>query len=100
MRCQPPSSTLVVLTAAAICLLVMEVKISSQSVSSSAHDPGARGGAPAAGHPLPGLTPQELEYFNAALGDFDEAEEVDEGMGARMNLDGCGGWHAQPAIDG
>jgi mono/diheme cytochrome c family protein len=100
MRCQPPSSTLVVLTAAAICLLAMEVKISSQSVSSSAHDPGVRGGAPAAGQPLPGLTPQELEYFNAGLADFAEAEEVDEGMGPRMNLDSCGGCHAQPAIGG
>jgi len=91
----------VVLTAAAVGLLAVEVKISSQSVSSSlAHDPGVRGGAPGAGQALPGVTGQELEYFNAGLADFAEAEEVDEGMGPRMNLDSCGGCHAQPAIGG
>jgi CxxC motif-containing protein (DUF1111 family) len=99
MRCQPPSSTLVVFTAAAICLLAVEVKISSQSVS-SAHDPGVRGGASGAGDPLPGITPHELEYFNAGRDDFAEADEVDEGIGPMMNLDSCGGCHAQPAIGG
>jgi CxxC motif-containing protein (DUF1111 family) len=79
----------------------VEVKISSQSVSSSsAHDPGVRGGAAGAGQPLPKLSPQELEYFNAGLADFVEAEEADEGMGPRMNLDSCGGCHSQPAMGG
>jgi len=80
----------------------VEVKISSQSFSSSssARDPGVRADAPGAGQPLPGLTTQQLEYFNAGLADFAEAEEVDEGMGPRMNLDSCGGCHAQPAIGG
>ena len=99
MRRQPLSSTLMVLTAAAVCLLAVEVKISSQAVS-AAHDPGVRGGAPGAGQPLPGLTAQELEYFNAGLADFAEAEEVGEGMGPRMNLDSCGGCHSQPAMGG
>ena len=102
MRRQSSTSTLAVLTAAAVCLLAVEVKISSQSFSSSssARDPGVRADAPGAGQPLPGLTTQQLEYFNAGLADFAEAEEVDEGMGPRMNLDSCGGCHAQPAIGG
>lgn len=99
MRGQLRSSTSVILTGAAICLLALQVKISSQTAT-TAHDPGVRGGAPGAGQPLSGLTAQELEYFNAGLADFAEAEEVNEGMGPRMNLDSCGGCHAQPAIGG
>ena len=79
-------------------ILVLEIGISSQSTS--ARDPGVRSGAPGAGGPLPGLTTQQLEYFNAGKLDFEEAEEVDEGMGPRMNLDSCGGCHAQPSIGG
>jgi CxxC motif-containing protein (DUF1111 family) len=72
--------------------------MSSQTVV--ARDPGVRSGAAAAGQPIPGLTPHELEYFNAGKADFEEAEEANEGMGPRMNLDSCGGCHSQPAIGG
>jgi CxxC motif-containing protein (DUF1111 family) len=67
---------------------------------SSAHDPGVRGGAPGAGGPLAGLTRAEMVFFARGLEDFNEAEDVADGIGPRMNLDGCGGCHAQPAIGG
>ena len=66
----------------------------------SARDPGPRAGNGSAGMPLPGLTPPQLAAFNAGKEDFEEAEEVDEGLGPTMNLDGCGGCHSQPAIGG
>src|SRR5262245_56524278 len=99
MTRQIPKSTSVVLTAAAICLFTLQAKISSQSVA-AAHDPGVRGGAAGAGDPLPGITAHELEYFNAGKDDFEEADDIDEGLGPRMNLDSCGGCHAQPALGG
>jgi CxxC motif-containing protein (DUF1111 family) len=75
--------------------------VSSQSFTSNrARDPGVRGGAPGAGAPLAGLTARELEFFAAGLADFEELEEADEGLGPTMNLDGCGGCHAQPAVGG
>src|SRR4026209_2152810 len=65
-----------------------------------AHDPGVRGGAPGTGGPIAGLTARENEFFLVGQEDFEEAEEVDEGLGPRMNLDGCAGCHAQPAVGG
>ncbi|MCW5657390.1 MAG: hypothetical protein KIT60_06785 [Burkholderiaceae bacterium] len=67
---------------------------------SSARDPGPRAGNDSAGAPLAGLTPPQLAAFIAGKADFEEAEEVDEGLGPTMNLDGCGGCHSQPAIGG
>jgi CxxC motif-containing protein (DUF1111 family) len=69
-------------------------------VVTRAQDPGARKGTAAAGGPLADLTNQQHEYFMAGKADFEEAEESDEGMGPRMNLDSCGGCHAQPATGG
>src|SRR5262245_39306549 len=65
-----------------------------------ANDPGVRGGAAGAGAPLPGLTAGQLAFFTQGQEVFNTAEEVDEGLGPRMNLDSCGGCHAQPAIGG
>ena len=82
-------------------LLIFQIGTASQTVTAvRAVDPGVRADAAASGAPLAGLTPQQLEYFKAGQVDFNEAEEVDEGMGPRMNLDSCGGCHAQPAIGG
>jgi CxxC motif-containing protein (DUF1111 family) len=81
-------------------LLIGEVRVVTQTVSNRAVDPGVRPGDAAAGAPLKGLSAGQTEYFNAGLLDFKEAEEVDEGMGPRMNLDSCGGCHAQPSIGG
>jgi CxxC motif-containing protein (DUF1111 family) len=75
--------------------------VSSQS---RARDPGVRkdpsGAPPSAGGPIDGLTAKELTFFVTGKADFEEAEEVDEGLGPRMNLDGCGGCHSQPATGG
>jgi CxxC motif-containing protein (DUF1111 family) len=86
-------------------LVGLQVTISSQTSSPTAvvtraQDPGARKGTAAAGGPLADLTNQQHEYFMAGKADFEEAEESDEGMGPRMNLDSCGGCHAQPATGG
>lgn len=69
-------------------------------VSAQARDPGVRGGAAAAGQPLQGLTPDEMDFFNGGLEEFEEAEGIADGMGPRFNLDGCGGCHEAPAIGG
>jgi CxxC motif-containing protein (DUF1111 family) len=65
-----------------------------------AQDPGVRGGPTGAGGPLAGLSAREFEFFQAGLADFSEVEAVNEGLGPRMNLDGCAGCHAQPATGG
>ena len=65
-----------------------------------ATDPGVRGGVSAAGAPLPGLTANQLALFSAGQGVFQEVEGITDGLGPRMNLDSCGGCHAQPAVGG
>jgi len=70
------------------------------SVDFFARDPGVRGGGPDAGGPLPGLTANQLAFFNQGLEDFNEVEDVPDGLGPTMNLDACGGCHAQPASGG
>jgi CxxC motif-containing protein (DUF1111 family) len=92
-------SALVALVAGAA-VLAVEVQVASQGVTARAQDPGIRTGTPSAGDPLPGLTVQELEYFQAGADDFLEEDSVADGLGPRMNLDSCGGCHAQPALGG
>jgi CxxC motif-containing protein (DUF1111 family) len=82
-----------------LCLLASGSIVSSQGFG-GARDPGVRPGAAAAGGPLAGLTGRQQQFFEIGRDDFNEAEEVDEGLGPRMNLDGCGGCHIQPAIGG
>jgi len=65
-----------------------------------ARDPGVRNEAPAAGDPLPGLTPAQLAAFEDGKREFEEAEGVADGLGPRFNLDSCVGCHAQPAVGG
>jgi CxxC motif-containing protein (DUF1111 family) len=76
----------------------------SGSSSSDARDPGVRedlpGDPPSAGGPIAGLTPRELEFFQHGKEDFEEQEDVGDGVGPRMNLDGCGSCHSQPATGG
>jgi len=71
----------------------------SPSPTNGPHDPGVRAG-PGAGDPLAGLTAGQLEYFNTGKTEFNTAEDVADGLGPRMNLDSCGGCHAQPAAGG
>lgn len=63
-------------------------------------DPGVRSGPSGAGAPLPGLTANEIAFFDAGRDDFAEAEGVGDGLGPRFNLDGCGGCHLQPDVGG
>jgi len=65
-----------------------------------ARDPGVRAGTGYAGGPVAGLSDKELPFFELGLEDFNEVEDVADGLGPRMNLDGCGGCHAQPAVGG
>jgi len=90
-----PVSLIVMLATAG--LVVFQVGMAGQF--RGAHDPGVRPGA-SAGAPLANLTADELEYFNASKLEFAAPEEVDEGLGPRMNLDSCGGCHMQPALGG
>ncbi len=71
-----------------------------EPVKSTARDPGPRAGLAGAGAPLTGLTVNEILAFNIGKEDFGEEEGVADGLGPRMNLDGCGGCHSQPAIGG
>ena len=76
-----------------IALLALALAACSPSPDSSkARDPGPRGGPPGAGEPIAGLTATELAVFNAGKDEFAQAEEVKDGLGPTMNLDGCGGW--------
>ena len=68
--------------------------------TTAARDPGVRGGAAGAGGPIAGLTARQKEFFAAGQEDFEEVEIVADGLGPRMNLDGCAGCHAQPATGG
>ena len=63
---------------------------------------------PRAGGPIPGLTANELAYFNAGQEVFLEEDSVSGtepgaegvGLGPRFNMTSCGGCHAQPATGG
>jgi hypothetical protein len=63
-------------------------------------DPGVRPGAGATGQAIQGLSPGELAFFTEGLADFNSVEETDEGVGPRLNLDGCVSCHSQPAVGG
>ena len=65
-----------------------------------ASDPGVRVGTPDAGGPIAGLSPGELAFFERGKTEFEEADGIDEGLGPTMNLDSCGGCHAQPSVGG
>src|SRR5437016_2648473 len=75
--------------------------VSSQSsASSTAKDPGVRGGIPGAGTAYYDLTQSQLAFYTAGLTDFQEEEGTEQGLGPMMNLDSCAGCHTQPAIGG
>src|SRR6185503_20465870 len=96
----PRLMVLAVPVAVAVVAVTFMIEPASSQLTFRARDPGVRGGLPGAGGPLAGLTDREVQFFEHGRDDFNEAEEVDEGLGPRMNLDGCGGCHSQPAIGG
>jgi CxxC motif-containing protein (DUF1111 family) len=79
---------------------LLHVSPTQAQLSTRAHDPGLRPGAPGAGGPLPGLTADENEMFAAGLEEFEEEETVPDGVGPRFNFVSCGGCHQQPVLGG
>jgi CxxC motif-containing protein (DUF1111 family) len=66
-----------------------------------ARDPGPRStGANDQPRPLEGLTSGQTALFNAGAAKFQEREAIKDGLGPTMNLDSCGGCHAQPTLGG
>src|SRR5579871_5260172 len=65
-------------------------------------DPGIRSGPPGAGQPLAsGMSGGEMAFFTGiATAQFNETENVANGLGPRFNLDSCGGCHAFPGQGG
>jgi CxxC motif-containing protein (DUF1111 family) len=89
-----------VVLAAGTALLSTPFVASQDAAVVLAKDPGVRALPAAAGGPIDGLTASELAAFNAGKADFIALEEVREGLGPTMNLDGCAACHAQPAAGG
>jgi mono/diheme cytochrome c family protein len=85
---------------ATILLASVAVSTLAPAQTQGPRDPGVRGGAPGAGGPLRGLSPAELAFFEASKEFFAEVEPVADGLGPRLNLDGCGSCHVQPAMGG
>jgi CxxC motif-containing protein (DUF1111 family) len=69
-----------------------------------AQDPGPRTGGAQAGTPIPGLTSDQLAYFNDGLNRFQEVEVVQggahNGLGPTFNSNSCSSCHGQPAVGG
>jgi CxxC motif-containing protein (DUF1111 family) len=65
-----------------------------------ASDPGVRGGDPGAGGPLEELTGRQRDFFMVGQDEFEEVEDVADGLGPRFNATGCAVCHAHPAIGG
>jgi CxxC motif-containing protein (DUF1111 family) len=87
--------------AAMLALIVLQTQYaSSQTITPAPHDPGVRGGPAGAGDPLPSLSANEIAFFEAGKEEFAEVDDIEEGLGPRMNLDSCGGCHIQPAVGG
>ena len=93
-----PRFAVPLLTAAIATLFIFQVDTATGD--GPARDPGVRGGAPGAGGHLDGLTRTEARFFELGKEDFEEVEDVADGLGPRMNLDGCGSCHSQPATGG
>jgi CxxC motif-containing protein (DUF1111 family) len=68
--------------------------------SSGAVDPGVRGGSPAAGSSVSGLTAAQQAFFTAAQARFEVIETVPAGLGPGFNELSCGNCHIFPAVGG
>lgn len=64
-----------------------------------AHDPGPRTGSSEV-IPIEGLTEPEKALFEAGKEVFEEVEDVGDGLGPTLNLDGCKECHSQPSTGG
>jgi CxxC motif-containing protein (DUF1111 family) len=95
-RRRPAAVSLSIIIAAAG-LFAIQASLASQT---RAQDPGVRGGTVGAGAPIGGLSGTQNLYFTVGKTDFEESEDVADGLGPRMNLDSCVGCHAYPATGG
>ena len=91
--------TVAVTLALAAMSFSQELRIAA-SADRAARDPGPRAGASDAGTPLDALSRTEAAFFAAGRDAFIEPEDVKDGLGPTMNLDSCGGCHAQPSAGG
>src|SRR6185503_4221471 len=89
-------------TAIAVALVPLAMLGALQRVGAQfrASDPGVRGGGAGAGGVIANLSPSQLQFFNTSRVEFEEAEDAEEGLGPRLNLDSCVGCHSQPASGG
>src|SRR5215470_12640117 len=67
-----------------------------------AHDPGPRSDSAVSNPPPPlsGLTSNQVALFKSGAEEFAQKDKVADGLGPTMNLDSCGGCHAQPVLGG
>ncbi len=90
--------------AAILVLALMPSAHSSDKAKSGPVDPGVRGGPPSAGGPLPGLTADEMAFFQDGQTRFAEVESVaggpNNGLGPRFNSNQCLSCHSQPTGGG
>src|SRR5712672_2138003 len=63
-------------------------------------DPGPRGGPAGAGGALVGLPPALQTIFLTGQTNFQEVEDVSDGLGPRFNSNSCVSCHIQPAVGG
>jgi CxxC motif-containing protein (DUF1111 family) len=78
------------------------------STNPGVQDPGPRAGSAGAGQPLPGLTSDQLEYFQNGLARFNQTDSVSGtiagepggGLGPGYNSTSCQSCHAQPGTGG
>jgi len=81
-------------------MLVALAVVAAAWAQLAARDPGVRSGPSGAGGMLPGLTAGEQNFFRAGKAQFEQLEQLADGLGPRFNLDSCVGCHAQPATGG
>lgn len=69
-------------------------------------DPGPRGGTISAGQPIAGLSVDQQRFFDNAMDQFNEVQNVPDpspgngGLGPTFNSNSCGSCHSQPATGG
>src|SRR5580698_2245635 len=90
---------MLVITLAAVCCLGQQSP--SNGGGGGPRDPGPRGGAPAAGGAVAGLSPALMAVFTTGQTNFEEVETVPQGgLGPRFNSNSCSSCHFQPAVGG
>jgi CxxC motif-containing protein (DUF1111 family) len=94
---------LAILTAACFVSLGNAQPTPTSGGGNNPSDPGPRGGPPAAGGPVAGLSSSSTLYaaFNAGTAVFQEIDDVSHsGLGPRFNSNSCVSCHTQPAVGG